>query len=229
MEIIFILDQPAVPENIGASARALKTMGFSQMRIVNPKALLDEKAYWVAHGAHDIMEGAIVYPSIGAAVEDIDFVVGTTAKNRRIKHDHYPVKECISILNQKKDQVQQVAILFGREESGLSNEALSSCDILTHVPMKTLYPSLNLGQAVMIMAYELSGIETATREQPREEESYRIVKTKVQEILHDIDFHENRNIYNRVMERLAICSTDDIHLIHSIINKLKKKWHERKI
>ncbi len=223
MEIIFILDQPAVPENIGASARALKTMGFSRLRIVNPRSSLDEKARWVAHGANDIMDRAEVYPSVKKAVEDICFIVGTTAKNRRVKHDYYPVKECVSILNKKQGQVQKIAILFGREESGLPNEALSMCDMLAYIPMKTLYPSLNLGQAVMLMAYELSGIETATSKCPAEEDSYKIVKSKVKKMLYEIGFHENPNIYNRVMERLAICSTNDIHLIHSIINKLNKK------
>ncbi len=82
MKICIILNHPTTPENIGAAARALKTMGFSDLRLVDPCDHLSDRAHWLAHGSEDILESAQVFNSITAAISDIDFLIGTSAKKR---------------------------------------------------------------------------------------------------------------------------------------------------
>ncbi|MGE0087944.1 MAG: TrmH family RNA methyltransferase [Bacteroidales bacterium] len=85
IDIHFILVEPAVSENIGAAARALKTMGFSSLRLVKPANHLADEARWLAHASNDILENAHVFPSLKEAVKDMDWIIGTTAKKRKGK------------------------------------------------------------------------------------------------------------------------------------------------
>ena len=85
MLIHFILVEPGLPENVGAAARALKTMGFHSLRLVNPCDHLQDRARWVAHGSTDILENARVFTSLEDAVADVDMIVGTSAKSRTVK------------------------------------------------------------------------------------------------------------------------------------------------
>ena len=155
MNFLFILVEPAVAENVGASARALKTMGFNDLLVVKSKAHLEPRARWVAHGSADIMDNIRVFDTLEAAVRDADLVIGTTAKRRRTHADYYPCTDIPRFIQSKAEMLKNVAIVFGREESGLTNEELGLCHIFTGVPMKTGYPSLNLAQSVMIYAWEL--------------------------------------------------------------------------
>ena len=90
MEVSFILVEPAGPENVGAAARAIKTMGFDDLRLVNPCDHLDMKARMLAHASNDILENAKVYQSFEEAIKDIDFVFATSAKQRWVKLDIIP-------------------------------------------------------------------------------------------------------------------------------------------
>jgi tRNA/rRNA methyltransferase len=170
MDFSFILVEPAVAENVGAAARALKTMGFDRLLIVNSKAHLEPRARWVAHGSVDIMDNIKVFDTLETAVRDADLVIGTTAKRRRTHADYYPCTEIPRLIQRKAEMLENVAIVFGREESGLTNEELGLCHIFTGVPIKTGYPSLNLSQSVMIYAWELMryslGGPAATKSQP---------------------------------------------------------------
>jgi len=124
LNITFILVNPAVPENIGASARAMNTMGFHDLRLVNPCNFLNEKARMLAHGSHSILENATVFSSLEKAVRDIDFVIGTTAKRRSAKEDYYSANLLSGYLAKKGDSISTIAIVFGKEESGLTNEEI---------------------------------------------------------------------------------------------------------
>ncbi|MBN1180915.1 MAG: tRNA/rRNA methyltransferase [Bacteroidales bacterium] len=220
MEIIFILVEPKVPENIGASARAMHTMGFSKLRLVNPQDHMQEKARRLAHGSVEVLENARVFASLEEATKDIDFLVATSAKNRSINTQVYPVHLLKKIFKKKKNSVSSVAFVFGREESGLTNEEISLCDMVSYVPMQTQYPSLNLSQAVMIYAHQLFinelSIETG-KEQNGEEKSYKELKQKVITILNDLQVADNPALYGRLMEKLAAMDDDNVHLLHSLI------------
>ncbi|MFP4367890.1 MAG: tRNA/rRNA methyltransferase [Bacteroidales bacterium] len=156
MQFTFVLVEPAVAENVGSSARALKTMGFEKLVIVNSHVHQQPEASWLAHGSADILNKIEEFDTLGAAIRDMDLVIGTTAKKRRVYEDYYTCNEIPEILDSKANMLENVAVVFGREESGLTNEELKLCHIFTGIPMKTTYPSLNLAQSVMIYAWELS-------------------------------------------------------------------------
>ena len=224
MQIHFILVEPAVPENVGAAARAIKNMGFSSLRLVNTKAHLDEKASWLAHASNEILENAQEFNSLKEATADIDWIIGTSAKKRRVNEDYYPSDKINELIKVKANSIKNIAIVFGREESGLTNDELKLCDIVTSVPMKTTYPSLNLAQSVMIYAYTLSmlEIEEEKPDQKTDQAELNILKLKTEIILNDIGFKKDSNIYNRIMERLMILGETDIHLLLSIEHKINE-------
>lgn len=224
MQIHFILVEPAVPENVGAAARAIKTMGFNSLRLVNTKAHLNERAGWLAHASREILKNAKLYDSLNDATQDIDWIIGTSAKKRRVNEDYYPANKINDLIKSKASSIKNIAIVFGREESGLSNDELKLCDIVTSVPMKTSYPSINLAQSVMIYAYTLSMLDYEEKipDTKINQAEVKILKTRTENILSEIGFIKDSNIYNRIMERLMILGETDIHLILSIENKIRE-------
>jgi tRNA/rRNA methyltransferase len=225
MKVIFILVEPKVPENIGASARAMNTMGFSELRLVNPENHLQEKALRLAHASHEVLEKAKTYESLGQAIEDIDFVIATSAKERRVSTRVYPVNSLKQVLLSKQGTVHSAGIVFGREESGLTNEEADLCDIISYVPMYKSYPSLNLSQAVMVYAHHLflNDVGEIAAINTREEASYCELKSKAEAVLEELGVKRNPALYGRLMERLAELGDKDIHLLHSLIKFYVKR------
>ncbi len=220
MQVSFILTEPSTPENVGAAARALKTMGFNDLLLVNPCDHLSEPARWLAHASNEILENAKIFETLDQAISDFDFVIGTSAKKRSVRQDYFPLPEVVGLLSGKMNTVNRVAIVFGREESGLTNKELKLCDLVTTVPLKTAYPSLNLAQAVMLYAYELSKLNyTKTQNAFRNEESLNALMLKIKKVLDKTGFKEDSNIYPRFLERINFLNEDDIHLFHSFCNK----------
>ncbi len=152
--IYFVLVEPKVPGNIGAVARALKTMGFHHLILVNPGDYLAPEAQWMAHASEDILKKAMIYSSLPEAIKDKHFVVATTQRQRSFHLPYYHPKELAEKIIPIATE-HQVALVFGREQSGLTNEELSLCHAVTTIPSHTRHPSLNLAQAVMIYCYEL--------------------------------------------------------------------------
>jgi tRNA/rRNA methyltransferase len=223
MQIHFILVEPKVPENIGAAARAIKTMGFSSLRLVNPVDHLHEKAKWLAHASNDILEHATLYASLGEAITDIDFVIGTTAKKRSVKHDYHHCNELTSIISTKAKSINNAAIVFGREESGLTNDELKQCDILSTIPMRRKYPSLNLAQAVMIYTYSLSSLAfTVKKRKEAEPEAakYLVMREELKKLLVQTGLSPDFNLYNRILERAALLNDDDLNLFLSLVRRM---------
>jgi tRNA/rRNA methyltransferase len=218
MDFTFILVEPAVPENIGASARALKTMGFNKLCLVDPCDFRNMEARRLAHGSHEILENALVYDSLTEATKGCHFTIGTSAKHRRVKHDYYQISEIAGLIKSKESIISKVGVVFGREERGLDNDELKACDIVSYIPMKTVYPSLNLAQAVMVYAWELSKISFTVKklDEGRKEDEFRSLKKKVSGFLKENQIDGNQVLYNRIMERLGLLKEEDIHLLHSI-------------
>jgi len=217
MNIHFILVEPKCPENVGAAARALKTMGFVSLRLVNPCDYLCDKAKMLAHGSNDILTGAKLYPSLEHAVADMDLVIGTTAKNRLVKFDIYTPLQVRDIIKNKGDTIHHAAIVFGREDRGILSSELRFCDVLSTIPMKAKYPSLNLGQSVMLYACTLSPLSLPTPKTAKHEtdtSQLRVLKHTAAEIMKLIGV--KTTVANRIMERLATLGMQDIHLVHSV-------------
>jgi tRNA/rRNA methyltransferase len=222
MNIAFILVEPAVPENIGAAARAIKTMGFSDLRLVNPGDYTCDKALMLAHGSHDIIDNARVFASLNAALEGIDFSIATSAKQRWVKQDIIPSNNLKIFVDEKSKSINTLAIVFGGEESGLSNEDIALCDRVTAIPIAEPYPSLNLAQAVMVIAYTLSNFGSSDRiikEKGIENHGYKPLKEKVITVLNEIGITETSLVFGRILERLTEISSEDVNLLHSICTK----------
>ena len=220
MEIVFILVEPAREENVGAAARAMKTMGFSKLRLVNPCHYLGERALATAHASGEILEQAQVFASLSEAVADVDFVIGSAAKHRNVKADYHWVGDLPQILTEKGSSVGSVAVVFGREESGLSNEELLLCHLLSTIPMRSKYPSLNLGQAVMVYAYELSKVNLLYARRtvrPVEAGEFAVAQQRLVQLLSDINL--DAKTQSRIAERFALLGEEDIVLFHKFFQK----------
>jgi len=162
MRIRFVLSHPAVPENVGAAARALVTCGFDELALVADEASeasgvhLEERARWLAVGAAEVLGSAKVYPTLAEAVAGADLVIGTTARHRSFLRPVVDSRALRAFLIEKGDPAMSLALVFGSEQNGLSNEELALCQLVTTIPIAAPYPSLNLAQAVMVFAYELA-------------------------------------------------------------------------
>lgn len=150
----FVLVGTTHPGNIGAAARAMRTMGFTSLRLVAPRCAVDESAQANASHAGGVVEQAAVFPDLGAAIGDCGLVAAVTARERRIGVPPRTPREVAPELLATADQ-QPVAVVFGREHSGLTNEETVLCQRLVHIPADPEYPSLNLAAAVQLLAYEL--------------------------------------------------------------------------
>jgi tRNA/rRNA methyltransferase len=230
-EIIFILADPAREENVGAAARAVKTMNIGGLRLVNPLCdHLGERSRATAHASVDILEDAAVFASLEEARQDISLLIGSAAKRRTVGEDVHPVGRLAAIIRDKGETVQKVGIVFGGEESGLSNRQLLQCDMLSTIPMYRKYPSLNLGQAVMVYATYLSELTlTYTRKHkiPATTDELPVVKGKALQILADVELDPEGIIHRRIMERLMLLGKDDMNLFHSFCKYYLKKYHGR--
>ena len=155
-EIRVILFEPREPGNIGSVARAMKGMGLSQLYLINPVPFREAKPTWyMAHGATDIIKNCQVVNELEEALEGIQFLVGTTHRKRGERlAPCVPARKAAQLIA-AISQSQKVAVLFGREDFGLSSRQISMCQLTASVPMATKNPSLNLAQAVQILAYEI--------------------------------------------------------------------------
>jgi tRNA/rRNA methyltransferase len=228
MEFYFILIEPAVPGNIGAAARAIKIMGFRHLYLVKPCDHLDKEAIKMAHGSADILKSAGIFDSFQQAINNIDFLIGTSAKKRTAHEEYLHCSQLPDIIIKKGKMIGSTGIVFGREESGLTNEELKKCDVVTHIPMNIEYPSANLSQAVMIYAYILSGLVLKRKERKNEvknEEGYSELKKRIMSILSDVGIDKNPTLHDRIMERLALIDEDDMHLLYSFTNKYQEKYN----
>ncbi|MEM7077911.1 MAG: RNA methyltransferase [Pseudomonadota bacterium] len=155
--IRIVLVEPSHPGNIGGAARAMKTMGLGKLVVVNPRRYPDPQADWRAAGALDVLDAAEVVADVDSAIAQCHWVVGTSTRNRRIPWPVADAKRMAGELagNLAATQDQQVAILFGREDNGLSNEELQRCHLHLQIPAAPEYSSLNLAMAVQVVCYEL--------------------------------------------------------------------------
>ena len=150
-----VLSRTSHPGNIGAAARAMKTMGFADLVLVQPRHFPDPDATAMAAGAADVLEGARVVDSLEAALSDCTLAVGFSARGRDLSHPAVPLREAASAILDAA-ALGRVALVFGNETSGLSNEELLRCQRLVSIPANPAYGSLNLAAAVQVACYELA-------------------------------------------------------------------------
>jgi len=151
--IRIVLIETSHPGNIGAAARAMKTMGLSQLVLVSPQKFPDAEATFRSAGADDLLENAIVVDNLGDALANCEWVIGASVRQRKLSRTIYTPKMCAEKI--RDELTGNVAIVFGRESSGLTNEELSLCHDQIFIPTDPDFSSLNVASAVQVICYEL--------------------------------------------------------------------------
>ncbi|WP_312582229.1 tRNA/rRNA methyltransferase [Atlantibacter hermannii] len=228
MQFPIILVSPARPENIGAAARAMKTMGFNQLRIVASDAHLQPATRWVAHGAGDIIDNIQVYPTLADAVADMDFIIATTARSRAKFHYYATPEQLVPLLREKQQWMSRMALVFGREDSGLTNEELALADILTGVPMVADYPSLNLGQAVMVYCYQLASLmqTVPVSISPDQNRQLDALRDRMTGLLEKLNVADDNKMSDWLTQRLGLLEQRDTAMLHRLLHDIEKKLAE---
>lgn len=191
------------PGNIGAAARAMKNMGLNRLYLVSPKDFPSFEASQRASSASDLLTQAVVVDSLAQALQGCSFVCGTTARMRSVKWPQLDSRESGQLLFAESEQ-HEVALVFGRERSGLFNDELELCQTLVNIPTAEAYSSLNLGQAVQVLSYEIlmasqQGKEKVALEIKQEKDTLATndqlegMYAHYQDALTDLNFFGNRN------------------------------------
>lgn len=199
----FVLVGTQHPGNMGAAARALKTMGLARMVLVAPEKPLDEEAFRRSAGAEDVLGDAPVVATLAEAVADCTLVLGCTARARRVQLEEYLPSDAAARAVAKAGEGAEVALVFGRERTGLTNEELQLCHAAVHIPSDPAFSSLNLAAAVQVLAYEtrmqLLGAQPAAEAKPADvrepvasHEQMESFFAQLGDTLDEIDFHKGR-------------------------------------
>lgn len=221
--------------NIGSAARAMKVMGLSQMVLVDPQCQVDAQAIALAAGASEIALNAQIYPTLEAAVADCGLVVGTSARSRTLEWPMLEPRECGEKLISEANQ-HSVAMVFGRERTGLTNEELQLCHYHVCVPANSEYSSLNLAMAVQLLSYEVriaylalqqsSQSSTLQEEYPRHQELERFYAHLEQVIMQTefISAQQPGQVMNKLrrMFTRARPEAQEINILRGILTSVQK-------
>ncbi len=200
--IRIVLVRTSHPGNIGASARAMRTMGLGQMVLVAPQRFPDPEAEAMASGAGALLAAARVEESLERALADVHFAVGTTARRRSVALPFLTPRQAAAELIDRARAGQNLALVFGNERTGLENEELGFCQAAVTIPTDPDYPSLNLAQAVQILCYELrlaaqareaADAGTWRRDAPATVAEFEGLMAHLARYLERIDFHKGRS------------------------------------
>jgi tRNA (cytidine32/uridine32-2'-O)-methyltransferase len=151
----FVLVRTSHPGNIGSAARAIRTMGFQRMELVAPAQFPDREANALAAGADDVLAGAGIHADLVDGLAGSSFALGLSARRRGVTLAELSPREAAQQALAAAARGEQVALVFGNERNGLANEELARCHAMVRIPSVDDFSSLNLSQAVQVMAYEL--------------------------------------------------------------------------
>jgi tRNA (cytidine32/uridine32-2'-O)-methyltransferase len=205
----FVLVRPSHPGNIGAAARAIRTMGFTRLHLVAPNKYPHSDATAMAAGADDVLANIVISSTLVEAVADCTLVLGCTARRRGVAMDELsPRQAAQNVLTASGNG--EVAVVFGNERTGLENDELMSCHAAVHISSDPDFSSLNLAQAVQVLAYELrmAMLDVVTVSASREKVEPLATSDQLEhffghlgQMLDDIDFHKGRSP-RTIMQRL---------------------------
>lgn len=225
-----VLVEPQYEINIGFVARCMKNFGFKELYIVNPHSFGDIAIKFSSH-ASDIIKSAVICSSLNEAIKDVDLVIGTTSNignERNLRRIAIPITELKDL--SKRDKV---AILFGNERTGLKNDQIDLCDILTYIPTSDEYPSLNLSHAVAIVLYEITRSENlrTINYKLASKEDKSLIMNFVEEFLkntglHGLKLEHSKLIFKRLLDRAYLTEREAKALIgiFSRMKKLSEAW-----
>ena len=237
-----VLSHTTHPGNIGAAARAMKTMGLRHLYLINPRYFPDPQADAMAAGADDILRDAVVCSSIDEALQGVGFTVAMSARVGDISIEVKSPREAMPLLLQQAAQ-QPVALLFGTEMSGLTNEEMGKAQMLVNIPANPDFSSLNLAAAVQVMGYELnvaaqSYVPVMPEVRPAPHEQVEGFFAHLEKTLFEIGFFTTQNPA-RLMQRLrrlyarARLEGEEVNILRGILSvtteynaRLKKSYLE---
>lgn len=239
---IIILVKPQLGENIGTAARAMHNGALNQMRLVSPKAgWPNPKAIKPAAGGTSVLNQATVHSSVEDAIKDLNFVFATTARRRDMTQSVFTPRKAAELCHEYIAKGNQVGVLFGPERTGLNNDDLSRVDALINVPLNPDYTSLNLAQAVLLIAYEWFQAKEKTPEESLDTSGQDFASKK--EVMEFFDHLEGeldrggflrvehmrpnmiRNIRN-IFQRRPLTS-QEVRTLRGIISNLVDPYHPR--
>lgn len=234
MPIRIVLVDPAHPGNIGATARAMKNMGLSDLHLVRPRQFPSDEATARASGADDVLAAAQVHEDFASAIAQCGLVVGTSSRQRHLPWDLVEPRVAAEQIAQAA-RTGDVAVVFGSERVGLTNTELARCNMLVTIPTDERYSSLNLAMAVQVLAYEiwLAVRPGAPEPPPREvplataEEIARLYE-HIETVLEEIDFRDRtggghlmariRRLFNR-----AQLDQNEMNILRGILTAVQAR------
>lgn len=250
----FVLVETSRPGNVGAAARAMKTMGFHDLVLVKPRyeqVLMHEEAVAFASGAQDVLQQARIVNSLDEAIADCNVVAGLSARLREFSPPLKQPREFAASISASmaastaastaEESTLQAALVFGNERFGLSNEQVERCNVLLHIPTNPDYSSLNLAQAVQIMAYECRMATVASTHMPSgigfqgelaKAEQIEGMFNHLEQALIEIDFldpaHPKKLMsrLRRLFSRSAL-ETEEVNILRGIAQHIQQKNHKK--
>lgn len=237
-----VLSHTTHPGNIGAAARAMKAMGLRHLYLINPRHFPDPQADAMAAGADDVLQNAVVVSSVDEALRGVVLTAAMTARLRDISVEVKTPRVAMPLLLQQAVQ-QPVALLFGTEMSGLTNEEIGKAQMLVNIPANPEFSSLNLAAAVQVIAYELSVaaqsfVPDVQECQPAPHEQVEGLYAHLERTLYEIGFFTTQNPA-RLMQRLrrlfarSRLEAEEINILRGILSvsteynaRLKKRYSE---
>ena len=237
--IRIVLVETSHPGNIGAAARAMKTMCLSELVLVNPGEFPHADASARASGAVDLLEQARVVTTLDEALADCTLVAGTSARRRGIGPPELPPRECMARVYATAAGGQQTALLFGRERIGLTNEELDRCHVLVNIPANPEYGSLNLAAAVQVLGYEYM-LARGTVPVPMEADSMPATAEEMERLYEHLEsaaletgfldpanpkhlMRRLRRLFNR-----ALPDQNEVHILRGLISALQNPKSRRR-
>jgi len=205
----FVLVRTSHPGNIGAAARAIRTMGLTRLHLVAPHRYPHADATAMAAGADDVLAGVVITPTLQDAVADCTLVLGCTARQRAVPLQELAPRDAAARALDAA-ALGEVALVFGNERTGLENDELMCCHAAVHIPSAPDFPSLNLAQAVQVLAYEVRMALLQGAARTPEQGGREALATNAElehffghlaQMLDDIDFHKGRSPVT-IMKRL---------------------------
>ena len=238
---VVILVRPQLGENIGMAARAMLNCGLSTLRLVAPRdGWPNERAQRAASGADIVLEKAEVFDSVGEAVADLERVVATTARNRELVQRIVTPRQAATEMHGWIGRGERVGILFGPERTGLENDDMVHADTALSIPLNPQFSSLNMAQAVLLVAYEWTAAGDVTplvrlsdhAARPATKEELQSLFDHLERALDQSGFLRNKEmrpsmVLNlRALLQRAEMTEQEARTFHGVIKFLSKKQHE---
>ena len=219
--------------NIGSTARAMKTMGLYNLILVAPAVIIDDQAYALASNARDVVENIQIFTTLEEALKNTTLAYALTSRRREFNHHLFTPKECVNEILVTSVS-EKIAIVFGSERSGLTIEQLERCNRMITIPGNPEYFSLNLAQAVQIIAYEIfshlnGGIEHLKTENIRKSTfaDNQGILSNLDAIMQKVNYYQNKD-QESTLRRLqnilhkSQLNREEVDLIRGILSKIEK-------